>query len=212
MTMISVLIADDHTIVRQGLKHILSNDSQLKVVGEATNGEEVLKMLETLKVDGVVLDITMPGKNGLDVLKELKRKYPQLPVLVLSMHPEDQFAIRVLKAGASGYVTKESAPDELIGALRKVCSGGKYVSPQLAEKLAVFIENDKGRALHDQLSDREYQVLLMLALGKTVSEIADELMLSIKTVSTYRTRVLQKMKMGTNAELTRYALQHQLVS
>jgi len=210
--MISVLIADDHTIVRQGLKHILSNDSQLKVVGEATNGEEVLKMLETLKVDGVVLDITMPGKNGLDVLKELKRKYPQLPVLVLSMHPEDQFAIRVLKAGASGYVTKESAPDELIGALRKVCSGGKYVSPQLAEKLAVFIENDKGRALHDQLSDREYQVLLMLALGKTVSEIADELMLSIKTVSTYRTRVLQKMKMGTNAELTRYALQHQLVS
>ena len=135
--MISVLIADDHTIVRQGLKHILSNDSQLKVVGEATNGEEVLKMLETLKVDGVVLDITMPGKNGLDVLKELKRKYPQLPVLVLSMHPEDQFAIRVLKAGASGYVTKESAPDELIGALRKVCSGGKYVSPQLAEKLGL---------------------------------------------------------------------------
>jgi len=209
--MISVLIADDHTIVRQGLKHILSNDSQLKVVGEATNGEEVLRMVEDLKVDSVVLDITMPGKNGLDVLKELKRKYPQLPVLVLSMHPEDQFAIRVLKAGASGYVTKESAPDELIGALRKVCSGGKYVSPQLAEKLAVFIENDRGRPLHEQLSDREYQVLLMLALGKTVSEIADELMLSIKTVSTYRTRVLQKMKMGTNADLTRYALQNQLV-
>jgi len=209
--MISVLIADDHTVVRQGLKHILSNDSQLKVVGEATNGEEVLSMVEALKVDSVVLDITMPGKNGLDVLKELKRKHPQLPVLVLSMHPEDQFAIRILRAGASGYVTKESAPDELIGALRKVCSGGKYVSPQLAEKLAVFIEDDKGRPLHEQLSDREYQVMAMLALGKTVSEIADELLLSIKTVSTYRTRVLQKMKMNTNAELTRYALQNQLV-
>jgi len=209
--MINVLIADDHTVVRQGLKHILSNDPQLEVVGEASNGEEVLSMVEALKVDSVVLDITMPGKNGLDVLKELKRKHPQLPVLVLSMHPEDQFAIRVLKAGASGYVTKESAPDELIGALRKVCSGGKYVSPQLAEKLAVFIEDDKGRPLHEQLSDREYQVMAMLALGKTVSEIADELLLSIKTVSTYRTRILQKMKMTTNAELTRYALQNQLV-
>src|SRR5436190_7285445 len=209
--MISVLIADDHTVVRQGLKHILSSDSQLRVVGEATNGDEVLSMVERLNVDSVVLDITMTGKNGLDVLKELKRKHPQLPVLVLSMHPEDQFAIRVLKAGASGYVTKESAPDELINALRKVCGGGKYVSPQLAEKLAVFIQHDQPGALHEQLSDREYQVMIMLSLGKTVSEIADELMLSIKTVSTYRTRVLQKMRMATNAELTRYALQNQLV-
>ena len=209
--MISVLIADDHTVVRQGLKEILSHDAQLRVVGEATNGDEVLRLVESLRIDALVLDISMPGKNGLDVLKELKRTHPSLPVLVLSMHPEDQFAIRILRAGAAGYVTKESAPDELIGALRKVCAGGKYVSPQLAEKLAIFIEQEKSGPLHEQLSDREYQVLRMLALGKTVSEIADELLLSVKTISTYRTRVLEKMKMSTNAELTRYALQHQLV-
>jgi two-component system, NarL family, invasion response regulator UvrY len=210
--MISVLIADDHTVVRQGLKQILSSDAQLRVVGEAATGDEVLSLVESLRVDALVLDISMPGKNGLDVLKELKRTHPSLPVLVLSMHPEDQFAIRVLRAGASGYVTKESAPDELVGALRKVCSGGKYVSPQLAEKLAVFIENEKDGPLHEQLSDREFQVLRMLALGKTVSQIADELLLSVKTVSTYRTRVLEKMSMGTNADLTRYALQNKLVS
>jgi DNA-binding NarL/FixJ family response regulator len=210
--MIRVLIADDHTVVRHGLKQILSSDAQLQVVGEAVNGDEVLRMVDALRIDALVLDITMPGKNGLDVLKELRRKHPQLPVLVLSMHPEDQFAIRILRAGASGYVTKESAPEELIGALRKVCKGTKYVSPQLAEKLAVFIEDDKRGPLHEQLSDREYQVMSMLALGKTVSEIADELSLSVKTVSTYRTRVLEKMKMTTNAELVRYALQNQLVS
>jgi two-component system invasion response regulator UvrY len=210
--MIRVLIADDHTVVRHGLKQILSSDAQLQVVGEAVNGDEVLRMVDALRIDALVLDITMPGKNGLDVLKELRRKHPQLPVLVLSMHPEDQFAIRILRAGASGYVTKESAPEELIGALRKVCKGAKYVSPQLAEKLAVFIEDDKRGPLHEQLSDREYQVMSMLALGKTVSEIADELLLSVKTVSTYRTRVLEKMKMTTNAELVRYALQNQLVS
>jgi two-component system invasion response regulator UvrY len=190
--MIRVLIADDHTVVRHGLKQILSSDAQLQVVGEAVNGDEVLRMVDALRIDALVLDITMPGKNGLDVLKELRRKHPQLPVLVLSMHPEDQFAIRILRAGASGYVTKESAPEELIGALRKVCKGAKYVSPQLAEKLAVFIEDDKRGPLHEQLSDREYQVMSMLALGKTVSEIADELLLSVKTVSTYRTRVLEK--------------------
>jgi two-component system, NarL family, invasion response regulator UvrY len=210
--MISVLIADDHTVVRQGLKQILSSDAQLRVIGEAANGDEVLSLVKSLRVDALVLDISMPGKNGLDVLKELKRTHPTLPVLVLSMHPEDQFAIRILRAGAAGYVTKESAPDELIGALRKVCSGGKYVSPQLAEKLAIFIEQEQSGPLHEQLSDREYQVLRMLALGKTVSEIADELLLSVKTISTYRTRVLEKMKMTTNAELTRYALQNQLVS
>jgi two-component system invasion response regulator UvrY len=210
--MIRVLIADDHTVVRHGLKQILSGDAQLQVVGEAVDGDEVLRLVDALRIDALVLDITMPGKNGLDVLKELRRKHPQLPVLVLSMHPEDQFAIRMLRAGASGYVTKESAPEELIGALRKVCKGAKYVSPQLAEKLAVFVEDDKRGPLHEQLSDREYQVMSMLALGKTVSEIADELLLSVKTVSTYRTRVLEKMKMTTNAELVRYALQNQLVS
>jgi DNA-binding NarL/FixJ family response regulator len=209
--MIGVLIADDHAIVRQGLKQILSHDLNLQVVGEASNGDEVLEMVERLRLDAVVLDITMPGKNGLEVLKELKRRHPDLPVLVLSMHPEDQFAIRILKAGAAGYVTKESAPEELIGALRKVCQGGKYVSPQLAEKLAVFIEDDKGKLPHEKLSDREYQVFRMLVLGKTVSEIAEELVLSIKTVSTYRTRVLEKLKMDTKAEMTRYALQNRLL-
>jgi len=210
--MINVLIADDHTVVRQGLKQILSEDPQLTVVGEAVDGNEVLTALETLKVDALVLDITMPGRNGLDVLKEVKRKRPTLPVLVLSMHPEDQFAIRILRAGAAGYITKESAPEELVGALRKVCSGGKYVSPQLAEKLAVFIEDKTTRPPHEKLSDREFEVLRMLALGKTVTEVAEELLLSVKTVSTYRSRVLEKMKMKSNADLTRYALQNELMT
>ena len=210
--MIKVLIADDHTVVRQGLKQILSEDPQLTVVGEAADGNEVLAALETLSVDALVLDITMPGRNGLDVLKEVKRKRPTLPVLVLSMHPEDQFAIRILRAGAAGYITKESAPEELVGALRKVCSGGKYVSPQLAEKLAVFIEDETTRPPHEKLSDREFEVLRMLALGKTVTEVAEELLLSVKTVSTYRSRVLEKMKMTSNADLTRYALQNELMT
>ena len=210
--MIKVLIADDHTVVRQGLKQILSDDPQLSVVGEAADGNEVLTALETLSVDVLVLDITMPGRNGLDVLKEVKRKRPTLPVLVLSMHPEDQFAIRILRAGAAGYITKESAPEELVGALRKVCSGGKYVSPQLAEKLAVFIEDETTRPPHEKLSDREFEVLRMLALGKTVTEVAEELLLSVKTVSTYRSRVLEKMKMTSNADLTRYALQNELIT
>lgn len=210
--MIKVLIADDHTVVRQGLKLILSDDPQLTVVGEAADGNEVLQALESLSVDALVLDITMPGRNGLDVLKEVKRKRPALPVLVLSMHPEDQFAIRILRAGAAGYITKESAPEELVGALRKVCSGGKYVSPQLAEKLAVFIEDETARSLHEKLSDREFEVLRMLALGKTVTEVAEELLLSVKTVSTYRSRVLEKMNMSSNAELTRYALQNGLIN
>lgn len=210
--MIKVLIADDHTVVRQGLKQILADDPQLAVVGEAADGNEVLTALETLSVDALVLDITMPGRNGLDVLKEVKRKRPGLPVLVLSMHPEDQFAIRILRAGAAGYITKESAPEELVGALRKVCSGGKYVSPQLAEKLAVFIGDETTRPPHEKLSDREFEVLRMLALGKTVTEVAEELLLSVKTVSTYRSRVLEKMKMTSNADLTRYALQNELIT
>lgn len=210
--MIKVLIADDHTVVRQGLKQILSDDPQLAVVGEAADGNEVLTALETLSVDALVLDITMPGRNGLDVLKEVKRKRPTLPVLVLSMHPEDQFAIRILRAGAAGYITKESAPEELVGALRKVCSGGKYVSPQLAEKLAVFIGDETTGPAHEKLSDREFEVLRMLALGKTVTEVAEELLLSVKTVSTYRSRVLEKMKMTSNADLTRYALQNGLIT
>jgi two-component system, NarL family, invasion response regulator UvrY len=208
--MLSIFIADDHAIVRQGLKQILSTDSDMIVVGETGNGEEVSAMVQLLKPDVVVLDISMPGKNGLDVLKELKRKHPELPILVLSMHSEDQFAIRCLKAGAAGYVTKESAPEELVGALRKVYKGTKYVSPELAEKLAVRIERDRSDQPHEALSDREYQVLRLIAFGKTVGQISQELSLSVKTVSTYRVRILEKMNMKTNAELTRYAIQHNL--
>lgn len=210
--MTDILIADDHAVVRQGLNLILSKDRSLRVVGEARDGNEVLKLAESLKPDVVILDITMPGKNGLDVLKELKRRHASLPVLILSMHPEDQFAIRMLKAGAAGYLTKECAPEELIGALKKICLGGKYVTPGLAERLAIFIEDDTRRAPHEELSDREYQIFRMLVMGKTVTEMADELCLSIKTVSTYRARILYKMKMTSNAELTSYAWRNSLVS
>jgi DNA-binding NarL/FixJ family response regulator len=210
--MIKILIADDHAIVRRGLKQIVAIDPHMTVVGEAQNGQEVLERMRTLVPDVVVLDINMPYKNGLDVLKELKRERPRLPVLVLSMHPEDLYAVRALKAGASGYMTKESAPEELIEALRKVYRGGKYVSPQLAEKLAFDLQIQTNKPIHETLSDREYQLLCMIAQGKTVSAIADETALSVKTVSTYRVRLLEKMKMTSNAELIRYALQNQLVS
>lgn len=211
-TMIKILIADDHAIVRQGLKQIVANDLTMTVVGEAQNGHEVFERVRELALDVVILDITMPHKSGLDVLKELKRERPQLPVLVLSMHPEDQYAVRVLKAGASGYMTKESAPEQLIEAIRKVYRGGKYVSPSLAEKLAFNLHSDTEKPLHENLSDREYQVLCRIAQGKTVTDIADEISLSVKTVSTYRVRLLEKMGMSSNAELTRYALQYQLVN
>ncbi len=210
--MIKILIADDHAIVRQGLKQIVASDLNMAVIGEAQNGHEVIERVRTLLPDVVVLDINMPNKNGLDVLKELKRERPKLPVLILSMHPEDQYAVRVLRAGASGYMTKESAPEELIKALRKVYRGGKYVSPQLAEKLAFDLQLEAEKPVHETLSDREYQVLCMIAQGKTVSAIADETALSVKTISTYRVRLLEKMRMTSNAELTRYALQNQLVS
>jgi two-component system, NarL family, invasion response regulator UvrY len=209
--MIRVLIADDHSVVRRGIRQILADDSEFQVAGEAADGAEVLSQVDSVRVDVVLLDITMPGKNGLDVLKELKRLRPQLPVLVLSMHPENQLAIRILRAGAAGYISKESAPEELISALKKICAGGKYVSAKLAETLASFVVDDRNEPPHESLSDREYQVMSLLALGKTVTEIGDELGISIKTVSTYRTRVLEKMKMRSNAELTRYALQNQLM-
>jgi DNA-binding NarL/FixJ family response regulator len=209
--MADILIADDHAVVRQGLKLIISRDPALRVVGEAASGDEVLAAAERLRPDAVVLDITMPGRSGLEVLTELKRRWPKLPVLILSMHPEDQLAIRLLKAGAAGYVTKESAPEELIGALRRVCAGGKYVGPLLAEKLAAYVSEEQGGPPHESLSTREFQVLCMIAQGKTVSQISDELGLSIKTVSTYRVRVLEKMKMKTSAELTLYAVRNNLV-
>lgn len=209
--MTKVLIADDHAVVRQGLRQILREVPEMTQVGEALNGQEVLDKIRTEEWDAVVLDISMPGRSGLDVLKELKHDHPKLPVLVLSMHAEDQFAVRLLRAGAAGYLTKESAPEELVKAIRKVVSGGKYVSPSLAEKLAFDMHGDSDKLLHETLSDREFQVMRMMATGKTVKEIAEELSLSVKTVSTYRARILEKMSLKSNAELIHYAIHNKLI-
>jgi len=209
--MIRVLIADDHAVVRQGLKQILGDTPEMAVAGEATNGQEVLDKVRAEAWDVVVLDISMPDRSGLDILKELQSERPKLPVLVLSMYSEDQFAVRVLKAGASGYLTKDSAPDELVKAIRKVVSGGTYVSAFLAEKLAFEIGIDSNKLPHEALSDRELQVLRLIAAGKSVKEIAAELYLSVKTVSTYRARLLIKMNLETNAELIHYAIQNGLI-
>ncbi|MBI5583186.1 MAG: response regulator transcription factor [Deltaproteobacteria bacterium] len=209
--MIKILVADDHPIVRQGLKQILSEYPDMTVADEAGNGKEVLSKVAKKDYDIVLLDISMPGRNGLDILKELKSKKPKLPVLVLSIYPEDQYAVRVLKLGASGYLTKESVPEELVAAIRKVARGRKYVSNYLAEKLASDLEINAEKPLHENLSDREYQVMFMIASGKRLKEISEELSLSIKTISTYRSRIMDKMKMKNNAELIRYALQNNLV-
>lgn len=204
--MIKLLIADDHAIFREGLKHILTECPGVDVAAEAKNGQEVLEKIRSNKYDIVLLDISMPGMSGLEVLKQLKIEKPKLPVLVLSMHPEEQYAIRALRAGASGYLTKESAPDELITAVRKISQGRKYITSSLAERLAFEMDTDSEKPLHDTLSDREFQVLRMIAAGKTITQIADNLSLSIKTISTYRTRIMEKMNMKTNAELMHYAI------
>ncbi len=209
--MIRVLIADDHAIVREGLKQIVAQTMDIKVVGEATNAAEVVPKVRSLKPDLLLLDISMPGRSGLDVLIEVRRDHPEVPVLILSLHAEDQYAVRTLKAGAAGYLTKESAPDQLIAAIRKASSGGKYISSNLAERLALHLVSDKGASPHELLSNREFQVFRMIALGKTVTEIAEELSLSVKTISTNRTRILEKMQMKNNAEITQYALQHSLI-
>ncbi len=207
-----VLIVDDHAVVRRGLQQILVDEFDDLYFEEATSAEEALELLRVKEWDVVILDVSMPGRSGLDALKEIKRDRPNLPVLILSFHPEDQFATRVLKAGASGYMTKESAPEELVNAINKVLNGGKYVSAALAEQLAEDLERDAAGVLaHKKLSDREYEVLLDLASGKTVSEIADQLSLSVKTISTYRARILEKMNLRSNADLVRYALRHDLV-
>ena len=206
-----ILIADDHAVVRQGLKQILAAEFHQAVFGEASTGQQAIELAWREQWDVIVLDITMPGQNGLDVLKAIKKSRPRLPVLMLSMHPEDQFAVRMLKVGAAGYMTKESAPGELVGAVKKVISGGRYVSPALAEKMASFLAIDVQTAPHERLSDREFVVLRLIASGKTVSVIAQELSLSVKTVSTYRTRILEKTGMQNSAELTHYAIQNQLV-
>ena len=211
--MIRILIADDHAIVRQGLIQILAEESDMAVFGEAANASETIKNVHEQNWDIVILDITLPDRSGLDVLKELKNIRPGLPVLILSMHPEEQFAVRALKAGAAGYVTKESVPEELVKAIRKVLEGGKYVSPKLAEKLAVDLElkDESKRSLHEILSPREYQVMCMITSGKRIKDIAEELYLSVKTISTHRTRILEKMKMKNNVELTRYVLKNRIM-
>ena len=197
--------------MRHGLKQILADEFKRAVFGEARNAQEALDLVWKENWDIAILDITMPGRSGLDVLRELKKSKPRLPVLVLSMHPENQFAVRVLKRGASGYMTKESAPVELVGAVKKVMAGGRYVSASLAEKLATYLAADSHKPAQELLSDREFQVLRLIASGKIVSEIARELSLSVKTISTYRSRILEKMGLRNNAELMHYAMQHQLV-
>jgi DNA-binding NarL/FixJ family response regulator len=207
-----ILLTDDHALVRQGLKLILADHFKKAVFGEARNAEEALARVLKEKWDVAVLDITMPGRGGLELLKEIKRLRPKMPVLVLSMHPEDQFAVRMLKAGAAGYLTKESAGNELVGAIEKVVTGGRYVSASLGERMASYLDLDLQKAPDERLSDREFLVLRMIASGKTVSQIAKELYLSVKTVSTYRARMLQKMDMKNNSELTHYAMQRGLVN
>ena len=209
--MIKVLIADDHAVVRQGLKQILGETSDMQVVGEATTGPEALEKARAEGWDVMILDLTLPGRSGFEILKALRAEKPDQPVLILSMHAEDQFAVRLLKAGASGYLTKESVPEELIKAIRKVVAGGKYVSPALAERLAFEMDATSERLPHEALSDREFQVMQMIATGKAVKQIAEELSLSVKTVSTYRARILEKMNLKTNADLIHYAIQQRLI-
>jgi two-component system invasion response regulator UvrY len=209
--MIKLIIADDHPIVREGLKQIIADSPHFTVSDEAGNGPELLDKVRKEDFDVIILDLKMPGMDGLDVLKQLKIEKPRIPVIILTIHPEAQYALRILRAGASGYLTKESVSDELITAIKKVHRGGKYISPSLAEKIAFALDTDSEKMLHETLSDREYQVMYMIASGKTVTEIAEELNLSVKTISTYRARILEKMNMKTNAELTRYAFQNSLI-
>jgi DNA-binding NarL/FixJ family response regulator len=208
--MIRIIIVDDHPVVRRGLKQILQEESDVKVVGEAESAQEALKIIRTIDCDAVVLDISLPGASGVEILKQLKYEYKKLPVLILSVHPEEQYAVRVMKAGASGYLTKESAPEELVKAIRKIVSGGKYISSSLAERLITDIDAS-GKPRHEKLSDREFEIMRMIASGKAIKTIAEELYLSEKTVSTYRTRLLEKMKMTTNAEIISYALKNKLI-
>ena len=208
---IKILIADDHAIVREGLKQIVAEEKDMVVSGEAENAISLMSLLEKESWSIVVLDINMPGKSGLEALKDIKHLYPDLPVLILSMFSEDQYGLRAIKAGASGYLKKVSAPTELVIAIRKIVAGRKYINPDLAEKLADNLGNDLQNVLHEKLSDREYQIMCNIALGKTAEEIAEELSLSINTIYTYRNRILEKMSMKSNVELTQYALQNKLI-
>jgi len=209
--MIRAIVADDHAVVRRGLRELLSESREVAVIGEAGTARETLDQVRSGKWDVLVLDINLPDGSGLDVLRQVKQEYPQLPVLMLTIYAEEQFAVRALRAGAAGYLTKESAPEELVDAIRKVVHGGRYISPALAERLAMLADPQAERQPHETLSDREFQVFRTLASGRTVSQVADLLHLSVKTISTYRARVLEKMGLQTNAELTMYAVRNGIV-
>lgn len=208
---IKILIADDHAIVREGLKQIVAEEKDMQVAGEAANAFELMELLKSKEWSVVVLDINMPGKSGLEALKDIKQIYPHLPVLILSMFSEDQYGLRAIKAGASEYLKKVSAPTELVTAIRKIVSGRKYINQQLAEKLADNLGTTEKETLHEKLSDREYQIMCNIALGKSAEEIAEELSISINTVYSYRNRILEKMSMKSNVELTQYAVQNKLI-
>jgi two-component system, NarL family, invasion response regulator UvrY len=207
---IRILIADDHEVVRRGLKQIVAENPEMAVTGEAVDGEEALRLARAQEFDVAIIDIAMPGRGGLEILKDLKAHSPFLKIVVLSMYSEEQYAVRSLQDGASAYLTKANASEELVKAIQAVASGHRYITPSVAERLASYIEKDGSSLPHERLSDREQQVLVMLGSGRSVSEIAMELSLSIKTVSTYRARLLEKMAMETNAQLIKYVLQHQL--
>jgi len=209
--MIRILIADDHAIVRGGLKQLLSSETGLIVAGEAANGLEALKQIREQPFDVALMDMSMPGRSGIELIKQVKTEKPKLAVLVLSMHKEEQYAVRALKAGASGYLTKESAPDLLVAAIRKIAGGGVFISAGVAERLALELGGNHDAAPHTLLSSREYQIFRMIVSGTPIGGIANELSLSVKTVSTHKTRILQKMKMTSSAELIHYAIRHQLV-
>jgi len=209
--MIRIVIADDHEIVRAGLKQIIADDSDMEVAGESNNGENLIELVKKNEYDVVLLDLKMSGLSGIEAIKHIKAIKPELPIIVLSMHAEDQYAVRTIKAGASGYLTKETAAENLVNAIRKVVSGGKYISSTLAETLADTLAGGGAARPHESLTDRELQVMCMIASGKTVSEIASELFLSVKTISTYRQRLLEKMNMKNNSELTHYVIKNNLL-
>jgi two-component system invasion response regulator UvrY len=209
--MIRVLVADDHAVVRRGLRQILAETQDILVGGEAATAPDVLRLVRDERWDVVVLDINLQGDNGLEILAEIQRDKPELPVLILTVYSEEQYAVRAVRAGAAGFLTKESAPDKLIEAVRKVAGGGRYVTAALAERLASIVAAKHDGAPHERLSNREFEILKLIASGKTVSEIARALSLSVKTVSTHRTRILAKMSAKTNAELTHYAVKNKLV-
>lgn len=209
--MLRILLADDHAVVRRGVKQIIAEAFAQAAFGEAQNVTELLKLIGSERWDIVVLDLNMPDGSGLEALKQIKQAHPQLPVLILTMFPEDQYAMRTIRAGAAGYLNKESAPEELVQAIRKILRGGEYISAAVADELVLYTRHADDQPLHKHLSDREYQVLCLIASGKEVKEISSELALSAKTISTYRARLLEKMNMKTNAELTHYAIQNGLV-